>query len=161
MSKYSSVLMAIEMMESVRRAMGEGIGSTGKINDIISDLQHIARDVRYGGHWTGNFEKTACSLELCVEAGRNCQMCVYARQFEEGRCIKELKKDAASALRYQDAKIKELEQHLMTMKKERDAAEARLSRKEVKETRQEAQWQMEDENKNQAPDEFPWEGDQE
>ena len=66
MSKYNSVLLAIELLETVRRTMGEGIGSVGKINDVISDLQHIARDVRYGGHWTGDYMTTAAALDPCA-----------------------------------------------------------------------------------------------
>lgn len=158
MSKYNSVLLAIEMMETVRRTMGEGIGSAGKINDVISDLQSIARDVRYGGHWTGDFMATASALEMCAEAGHNCAMCEYDRMHDEGQCIKELKNDAAAALRYQAEKIRSLMDEIKTVTRQRDAAEARMCSEDVREARQTAEWQIEDMRKmNQPADVFPWE----
>ena len=158
MSKYNSVLLAIEMMETVRRTMGEGIGSAGKINDVISDLQSIARDVRYGGHWTGDYMGTASALELCAEAGHNCAMCEYDRMHDEGQCIKEMKNDAAAAIRYQAEKIRRLMDQIQTVTRQRDAAEAQLCSEDVKDARQTAEWQIEDmRNLNQPADVFPWE----
>lgn len=158
MSKYNSVLLAIELLETVRRTMGEGIGSVGKINDVISDLQSIARDVRYGGHWTGDYMGTASALELCAEAGHNCAMCEYDRMHDEGGCIQELKKDAAAAIRYQAEKIKNMTDQIRTITRQRDAAEARLSSEDVREARQTAEWQIDDMRKlNQPADVFPWE----
>ena len=158
MSKYNSVLLAIEMMETVRKTMGEGIGSAGKINDVIRDLQGIARDVRYGGHWTGDYMGTASALELCAEAGHNCAMCEYDRMHDEGQCIRELKNDAAAALRYQAEKIRSLLEQIKEIIRQRDAAAARLCSEDVREARQTAEWQIEDMRKmNQPADVFPWE----
>ena len=77
---------------------------------------------------------------------------------DEGQCIRELKNDAAAAIRYQAEMNRKLMEEIKTLRRQRDAAEARLSSEDVREARQTAEWQIEVMRKlNQPADVFPWE----
>lgn len=103
MSKYESLCVAIELCESARKIFPKGTDQKDATSEVIRDLQDIAKDVRYGGKWDGDFEVIAEMLGHCAE--NECPMCVY-RKLNVG-CSTTLKKDAAAAIRAMGKKEKE------------------------------------------------------
>ena len=88
MSRYGSLDAAIRMVEECRRIAKNA-------DEVITDLQSLAVDVRYGGKWVGEFESVAAALDKCVNM--ECPVCPY-RGSPQG-CRSALKKDAAACIR--------------------------------------------------------------
>lgn len=99
MGQYKSVCAAIDVMEAIRRSLKQE--SRDGISTVIRDLQGIARDVRYGGEWDGDYEGLAEALDAC--RGRKCYQCTYKGRTE---CMYDLKSDAAAAIRQLDAEVR-------------------------------------------------------
>ena len=75
MSKYSSMCKTIDLMLAVGNMMTSNGYEAGKMATIIEDLRAVARDVRYGGVWDGDFESTAAALCSCKNV--DCAVCPY------------------------------------------------------------------------------------
>ena len=98
MSRYSSICTAIGLIEAVGKMFGDQAAREQKIEAIKRDLQDVARDVRYGGKWSGDYEIMAETLEVC--ANHDCNMCGYRNLRGSGEsCTGRLKKDAAADIR--------------------------------------------------------------
>lgn len=98
MSKYKSLCMAISLFETLERAFGRDSARDAKMDTVRMDLQDIAKDVRYGGKWEGDFEVIAQILDRC--ANQECYKCQYKKIHDNGEsCTRMLKKDAAHAIR--------------------------------------------------------------
>lgn len=94
MSRYSSLCTAIQLLESVRKIV---VDKT-EVNQIIADLQDIAKDARYGGQWHGDGESIADALENCAQKQMECGRCPY-KDYRGKGCASMLKKDAARTIR--------------------------------------------------------------
>lgn len=106
MSKYQSVSTAIQLVEAAANIVGNGLIAEGKTGEIIRDLRDIAKDVRYGGEWNGDYETVAQALGYCTEIGTNCSICPYRK---ETACRQKLKSDAKYAIRDLSARLQEYE----------------------------------------------------
>lgn len=110
-TRYESLSFAIDLIESIRRALGENGNDSRRTGDHIQNLQELARDVRYGGKWEdlGEAEEIAGALDCCGE-GLNCTICPRRREMEtRGGCPGNLKRDAAAMIRAMAKKIREAE----------------------------------------------------
>lgn len=99
MSRIAAMQGAIRLCEAVRELAGD----TEKMDATIEQLRAVARDVRYGGEWTGEPEKLAAILDGCGNGA--CYMC---RLNQRAGCRKALKEEAAAAIRQQAKTIESL-----------------------------------------------------
>jgi len=97
-SRYTSLCAAIRIVEGIRGIFKTGSVQEQKSDEIRRDLMDIAKDVRYGGEWNGDYEIVAKCLESCVNM--NCAVCGYRKMLQNGSCTEALKKDAAAAIRH-------------------------------------------------------------
>jgi len=97
-SRYTSLCAAIRIVEGIREIFQIGTVQEQKSDEIRRDLMDIAKDVRYGGVWSGDYEIVAKCLEECAE--QNCFVCGYKKLLPNGSCTEALKKDAAAAIRH-------------------------------------------------------------
>lgn len=107
MSKYQSVSTAIQLVEAAANIVGNGLIAEGKTGELIRDLRDIAKDVRYGGEWDGDYETVATALGYCAEQGFNCSICPYRKEMA---CRQRLKRDAMHAIRAMGARLKKYEE---------------------------------------------------
>lgn len=112
MSKYESVCKAIGICESARRLFSIDSTERRNTNEAIRDLQEIARDVRYGGKWEGDFESVAESLDYCAE--NMCGLCLY-KKIQDSECRRTSKKDAAAVIRQLVAMLKAKDETIAAM----------------------------------------------
>lgn len=112
MTKYGALCAAIRLCEAVRDMEKDRDGIEG----AVSELRDVARDVRYGGEWTGDREKLAEVLEECDSGA--CYMCHLSRK---AGCKREIKREAAAAIRSQGKTIKSMEEEIAKLKAEIDA----------------------------------------
>ena len=103
-SRYDSMVFAIALMESIRRALGEYGQDEHKTGDHIRNLQDIAKDVRYGGEWHGAHEIIAEELTCCERS--ECTVC--PRRNEKPFCKLNLMHEAAQVIRQMDKTIQDL-----------------------------------------------------
>ena len=140
MSRYSSLCVAINLVEACDKLMSSNGQQSEKTADVVKDLRDIAKDVRYGGQWHGDYEVIATALGCCKSTGRDCGTCPY-RKIGGRNCVSELKTDAAAVIRHMTKEIKTLREELNT--------------------RRTAAWQRQDmANGNEPPDIFPWDDDE-
>lgn len=163
MSRYDSLCKAISVMTSIKATMeSNGLISTG-MQSVIEDLRAIARDVRYGGVWDGEFERVASALNICKDM--NCTICPYQDKRSTG-CKSILKEDAAAVIRQLAKTKKELLDMIAGMdstiaeyRVKLEKAEMFMSKEQKEDARQAAQWQLDDmKTGNTPPESFPWEG---
>lgn len=107
MSKYQSVSTAIQLVEAAANIVGNGLIAEGKTGEIIRDLRDIAKDVRYGGEWDGDYESVAQMLGYCSAKKENCSVCPYRKEMA---CVQRLKRDAMHAIRAMGARLKKYEE---------------------------------------------------
>lgn len=106
MSKYQSISTAIQLVEATASIVGKGLTAEWKTGEILRDLRDIAKDVRYGGEWNGDYETVAQALGYCTEIGTNCSVCSYRKETD---CRQALKSDAKYAIRDLSARLQEYE----------------------------------------------------
>ena len=97
-SRYEKLVKTIILLEAL-----EKIDVTG----ARQDLQEIARDVRYGGKWDGDFEIVAETLDTCGKVA--CYRCQYKEAIE---CKAILKREAAAAIRQLAKDKQDLEERI-------------------------------------------------
>ena len=165
MSKYSSMCKTIDLMLAVGNMMTSNGYEAGKMATIIEDLRAVARDVRYGGVWDGDFESTAAALCSCKNV--DCAVCPYKGMRDKGTCRAILKQDAAAAIRQMGKDARETREENRALKLELEKAQIRLQRAEmympeenIKQAREMAQWQIDELERGKPPLQlFPWEED--
>lgn len=140
MSRYSSICIAIEMVECVRKMFDGhvGISRKEKLDHVIQDLQRIGQDIRYGGQWAGAGEETVKLLELCMDM--NCKECMYK---STEACKKVLKEDAAMMIRNLSAENRRLRTELQQLGVKYDELFKKIVNDEEQTKRQPAPWQKE------------------
>lgn len=148
MSRYQSLCKAVQLMETMRHILRGDAEGVAVASEIITDLQDIAKDVRYGGKWVGNYEKMAEDLEACTRAGQGCMTCAFHDRMANG-CRGELKKEAAACIRQMASKIESMAEEISKLRWERGEDETATDLRK---------WQEEDMARgNRPPERFPWE----
>ena len=122
MSRYQAMCVAIELCESARRLFQDGSKEKETASEVIGELQDVARDVRYGGKWEGDYESIAQALGYCTEIGCSiigCSICPYRKEID---CRQQLKRDAMHAIRAMGARLKEQQAEIERQIKEKHRA---------------------------------------
>ena len=165
MSRYTSICKALDLAEAVSKMIGRD-GETGEEwETVVQDLRDIAKDVRYGGRWDGDFEAMAQALIHCTKTGQECMICPYRELRFEGGCKNQIKRDAAAAIRQMGKDAREQREEIRNLKQaaaERaimiERLEMYISEENLQEARETAQWQIDDmRRENRPPERFPWE----
>lgn len=115
MSRYQAMCVAIELCESARKVFGKEPEGRETASEIIRELQDVARDVRYGGKWVGNYEEIAQCMEKCAE--EDCALCPYRTLLGKG-CRSKSKKVAAAVIRQLEYELKEKEERIRTLERQ-------------------------------------------
>lgn len=97
-SRYEKLVKTIILLEAIEKI---------DVSGARQDLQEIARDVRYGGQWNGDFENVAETLDICGKIA--CYRCQY-RETPECKAI--IKREAAAAIRQLAKDKQDLEERI-------------------------------------------------
>lgn len=164
MSRYTSLCKAIDLALAVGHMMSETGYSSEHLEEMIADLRDVAKDVRYGGRWEGDFETMAQALDCCVYVG--CAGCSYKGLRDQGDCRGQLKKDAAAAIRYLGKEAREEREKNRKLMDELNIARIKLekaqmytSAQEWQEAMESAKWEIENMKAEElaSGEMFPWE----
>ena len=115
MNRYQAMCVAIELCQSARKIFGKEPEGKETANEIIQELQEVARDVRYGGKWVGDYEDIAQCMEKCAET--DCTQCPY-RTLQGNGCRSKAKKVAAAVIRQLEYELKEKEEKIRTLERQ-------------------------------------------
>ena len=133
MSRISAIQAAIRLCEAVR-----DVGTIpGGMDGTIEEMRKVARDVRYGGEWKGDHRQLADALEGCGNGA--CYMC---RLQQKPGCRKEIKEEAAAAIRQQAITIEGLRAEVKRLQAEMDSMRGEAHDSDYKPP-EPAEWQRE------------------